>query len=696
MKFKSIILIIFTLLSFSVTSYSQKLVKVKKSEFRLDENPEALKTAWKHIRKGNSQFRRNKKGAFAEALVNYLEADKYNSGNAALNYDIGVCYLKTANKREAFKYLDNAYKVDENIASDLLYWRGFARQQNYDFKKAIKDYEVYMASLEPKKLQKVKMKVDKRIEECKNGIELMKNPVRCFIDNLGSAVNTAAPEYSPIFFFKDSMLYFTSRREDTKGGDKNPLNQLYFEDVYSAIAKNGVWGNTQHLGKPINTKHNDAVVDISPDGKEVCVYRGHKGGGDLFNTRYSENKAKWSPVNKMRKIDKRKYHESSVSMSRDSMILYFISDRKGSIGGQDIWYSRRLADGSRWQKPQNLSSVVNTKYDEETVEISSDGKTLFFSSKGHNSMGGYDVFKTTLNDDGTWTEPVNIGYPINTPDNDVFFMLSNDEFIGYYASDRKDGFGDLDIYEVTFLGPEKPTNISEGDAGEMLAYFIQPVGEAEIEKPVNIKIIQLSMVKGTVTDFYSDKPLDATLELVDNATGKVVKVVKTYPATGAFSVPLPPGKDYALTAGANDYFFHSENFVISDTSIHEVIRKDIKLKPMGIGAKIVLNNVFFDSGKAFLRPESYTELNRLIDILHQYKRLVVEISGHTDSQGSAASNKRLSQRRAQAVVDYITSQGVNLAQIQAKGYGEDTPRADNSTKKGRQLNRRVEAKILSK
>jgi outer membrane protein OmpA-like peptidoglycan-associated protein len=230
----------------------------------------------------------------------------------------------------------------------------------------------------------------------------------------------------------------------------------------------------------------------------------------------------------------------------------------------------------------------------------------------------------------------------------------------------------------------------------LIAYFTEPVNEGVIEKPVNIKVIQLSIVKGIVTDAYSGKPIKATLELVDNSTGEVVKTVESYEGTGAYTVPLPPGKDYGLTAGAPDYFFYSENFVIADTSTHEVIRKDIQLQPMGIGAKIVLNNVFFDTGKATLRPESFPELNRLANILLEYRNIRVEISGHTDNVGSDSYNQGLSEKRANSVMEYILTRGVNFSQIVAVGYGESQPRADNLTTTGKQLNRRVEAKILEK
>jgi outer membrane protein OmpA-like peptidoglycan-associated protein len=204
----------------------------------------------------------------------------------------------------------------------------------------------------------------------------------------------------------------------------------------------------------------------------------------------------------------------------------------------------------------------------------------------------------------------------------------------------------------------------------------------------------LSSIKGTVTDALSLKPINgATIELVDNISGKVINTATT-DASGNYTMSMPKGNNFAFSAGAPDYFFYSENFVIKDTSTH--IKKDVQLQPMGIGAKIVLNNVFFDSGKAILRTESYPELNRLIAIMNQYPKLVVEISGHTDNVGSDSNNQKLSQKRAQAVVDYIVSQGVSSTQINAMGYGESQPRADNKTKAGKQLNRRVEAKVMDK
>jgi len=694
MKIKNI-LIAFLLISFASPVFSQDFIRVKRNNFKIVGEEEGFREAKKMLRKGDSKFRRDTRGGYTDALTYYLKASDYNEDNARLNYLIGISYLKSADKKKALKYLENADLLsDEGVTKDIKLWLGVALKQNYKFSQAITHFENYFESLEPRDREKQKGSVDKLIFECTSGIDLMEKPVRCFIDNLGNGVNTPMPEYSPVFNMHDSVLYFTSRRENTTGGRKNGFTDEYFEDVYVSYKKGGKWrANEQMPKRVINTKGNDAVVDVSGDGYELCIYRGKKGEGELYNSPYRNGK--WQKNHKMRKINTRKGRESSVSITPDSLFLFFISDRKGGQGGKDIWMSMRTQNGDKWQKPENLGPEINSPYDEETIKVSSDGKSLYFSSKGHNSMGGYDVFISKRNDDGTWSEPKNAGYPINTPDDDINFMMTPDLKTAYYSATRDSGFGDKDIYQIRFLGKEKPVLLAEGE-DDYIACILRPVSESEIEKPVNIKIIQLSMFKGTVTDAYSGKPLEATIELVDNATGDVVKVVTSYAATGAFSVPLPPGKDYALTAGAPDYFFHSESFTIADTSIHEVIQKDIQLQPMGIGAKIVLNNVFFDSGKSKLRPESFTELQRLVKILQLYPNLVVEISGHTDSKGSASYNQKLSQRRAQACVDFIVSEGIKSSSVVAHGYGEDQARADNTTEEGRQLNRRVEAKILAK
>jgi len=337
MKFKSLLITIILLNLYFIPLTAQNFVKVKKDAYKIEEL--GFKEAWKHVKKGNKYFRMNKKGTYFMALDHYLSAFKHNEDNAALNYLIGICYLKTSEPVKALKYIDNAYLIDENLTEDILYWLGRAKQYNYKFDDAINDYEEYTNGLPLKKLQRKKTNIDKRIEECEGGIKLMKNPVRCFVDNLGKGVNTEEPEYSPVFFFEDSILYFTSRRENTTGGKINPHNRMYYEDVYISKAKNGKWGKAEQMDKPINSIHNDAVVDISPEGKELCIYKGYKGNGNLYNSQFKNDS--WQKPGKMRKINTGNYRESSVSITKDSMTIYFISNRKGGQGRQDIWVSEK-------------------------------------------------------------------------------------------------------------------------------------------------------------------------------------------------------------------------------------------------------------------------------------------------------------------------------------------------------------------
>lgn len=678
-----------------VTSYgySQEILTVKKREFKIPGQPD-FRTAKRNLRKGYRYYRVKKIGTYEKALNHYLEAAKYNNANPELNYLLGVCYLKTGQGEKSLDFFEAAAQEKSNVAKDIYFQMGLAKMSQYKYKKAIKDFETYKGTLKPRELRNKGGEIQRRIAQCEKGIELMANPVRCFLDNLGAGVNTKYHEYSAVMDIQDTTLYFTSRRPETTGGKISPLNELYKEDIYYSHLSDKEWREATQA-ENMNTKYNDAIADISSDSKEMYVYLGKKSQGDLYRMKRKDN-GKWVKTKKMKKISKKKYHESSASVTGDGLTMYFVTNKKrGGFGGKDIWVTHRKKVGRPWKKPVNIGNIINTKYDEASVKVSYDGKVLYFSSAGHSSIGGLDIFKSVQKEDGSWGIPKNIGYPINTPFDDMYFNMLDDGRTAYYTSHHEDNYGGLDIYEVVLRGKEKPTFISESKNENKLAYFEEAFNEVDIEKPVNIKVIQLSKVKGVVTDAYSNKPIEAQLELVDIETNEVVKKVLSYKSTGAYVVTLPPGKNYSLTVLAKDYFFHSENFVIADTSTHEVIHKDIQLQPMGVGAKIVLNNVFFDSGKSNLRPESFSELNRLVTILKEYPNLVIEISGHTDSKGSLAFNNKLSMKRAQSVVNYLVSQGTNQAQLVAKGYGPTVPRADNVTEEGRQLNRRVEAKILN-
>jgi len=354
--------------------------------------------------------------------------------------------------------------------------------------------------------------------------------------------------------------------------------------------------------------------------------------------------------------------------------------------GYLIWTKK-----GNWGPPINLRDI-NTPYDEEAVFIHPDGKTLYFSSKGWNTMGGYDIFKTVY-ENGHWSKPENVGYPINTADDDVFFTIAASGIHAYMSSARPGGYGDQDLYMITFI-TEKPTISSSED--NLIAWKTEPVSETVAEKTVAVSLASLTLLKGRILDDATKQPVEATIILTDNEKGEELATFTSNSATGKYLVSLPSGKNYGIAVKAEGYLFYSENFNIPANAPYQEIEKDIYLKKIDIGASIVLRNIFFDFNKATLRPESKTELDGLIQLMKDNPTLKIEISGHTDNIGSAEYNKKLSEQRAKAVVDYLIAAGISSDRLTYVGYGFEKPIAPNTTEEGRQLNRRTEFKIISK
>ena len=335
-----------------------------------------------------------------------------------------------------------------------------------------------------------------------------------------------------------------------------------------------------------------------------------------------------------------------------------------------------------------MGAAINTPFDEEGVFITPDGETLYFSSKGHKTMGGFDIFKSKY-EDGKWSNPVNMGYPVNTPDDDVFFTMASSGQRGYYSSKKKDGFGGQDLYIITFLGAAKPMILSTEDL--QLAYL----EKSAMPKPAP-KIEQNTILSGVILDSDNLTPLQATIDIIDNSKNELMASFESNSTSGAYLISLKPGKNYGISVSKPEYLFHSENFDIPEDAVAKKIQKDILLKKIEVGIKIVLNNIFFDFNKATLRPESVAELDRLNRLMTDTPSLRIEISGHTDNVGSASYNQKLSESRAKAVVDYLLKKGVDASRLEYKGYGFEQPVASNKTEEGRQQNRRTEFKILGK
>lgn len=655
----------------------------RKDEFK--EAMEAIKAGDAYMEQGPTQY--------AWALPLYLKANAFNPSNAQLNYKVGLCYIYSAFKWEAQKYLEKSYKLDPAVNVEIHYYLGRANHLAEKWESAIAEYKIYLQVLDPKKdADKIK-DTNKKIQECNNGIELVKNPVNAFIDNVGGNINGRFPDYGPVISADESVMFFTSRRDNSTGLKLVPGTPDYFEDIYVSTNVNGKWTPAVNMGKPINTDGHDATVAVNADGTKLFIYLDDKGDGNIYEC--EQKGVTWSKPDKMSSNVNTKSHESSASVSADGKTLYFVSAKpEDNFGGHDI-YMCQLDEKGKWGKPMNLGAVINTEYNEESVFIHPDGKTLYFSSQGHKTMGGYDVFKSVFNSQSkTWSVPENIGYPVNSPDDDIDFVLSASGKHGYYSSFTKNGMGEKDIYMITFLTAKEPVLSTEDN---LLASLSAPVKETVILSKVDVSAPQLTILKGIIFDELSKKPLEATIELVDNGKNELLATFKSNSTSGRYLVSLPSGKNYGISVKCDNYLFHSENFDIPLSSTYQEVIKDIGLKNIAVGSKIILKNIFFDFDKATLRqPESTNELDRLIKLLNDVPSMKIEISGHTDSKGSDSYNLTLSQNRAQTVVDYLVSHGISKDRLKATGYGETKPIDTNDTDEGRQNNRRTEFEILSK
>lgn len=681
----NIVILIISCLVFSLTTKAQN-IQFYKSNF--PDKPKEFKEAKANLAQGNKFFDLGP-GMYMSALDFFLKAQAFNPNNAELNYKIGACYINSIQKTKSISYLEKALALDPSVSPDAKFLLAKAYHLNLDFDKAIQFYQEYRATLGPEDMATLVPEIEKKIVECNVGKELVQTPARVFIDNLGTTINSIYPEYAPLITADEAKIFFTSRRDITTGKKRDPNDLQYYEDVFISEKADSGWAAPQNPVKPLNGKKHDATVGLSPDAQSLLCYKGSN-GGDIYESKLSGDK--WTKPKKLPKTINTQGHESSATFSPDGRTLYFVSDREGGYGGSDIWVSKKNKKGV-WDDAVNLGATINTKENEEGVFMQPNGKTLYFSSKGHKTMGGYDIFKSTY-ENGLWSMPENIGYPINTADDDVFFSISASGVHGYYSSIKTEGMGGQDLYLITFLGAEKPLINNTED--NLLASLTAPVSETIIEPQIEIKDNQLTLLKGVISDEITQSPVGAVIEITDNDKNEIIASFESNSKTGKYLVTLPSGKNYGLAVKAEGYLFHSENFNIPPTTSYREVEKNIQLKKVEVGSVIVLNNIFFDFNKSTLRPDSYPELDRLLKLLNDVPTLKIEISGNTDNIGSAVYNQKLSEQRAKSVVDHLISKGIKAERLTFVGNGFDKPIATNETEEGRQMNRRTEFKVTSK
>lgn len=499
------------------------------------------------------------------ALRNFLEAYYIDSTNANINYKVGVCYLNSATEKlKAVHYLEKAvqnvskkyeaFEASEKKAPTMAYYYlGEAYRLSGRFKESAVSYDKYKDIAKPNETDM--KEIERQSEASFNAIEFMKTPVNVSVENLGDSINSEYPDYSPLVTADESMIIFTSRRMGSTGGERTIDNQ-YYEDIYvSYKMKEGTWSTATSIGQPINTNNNEAAVSLSIDGQQMFIYK-DSNGGDLYSS--SLDGEKWTaPVPLASDINTPAW-ETHACISADGNTIYFVSDRKGGLGGRDIYRCVKLPNG-QWSLALNLGPTINTPFDEDSPFIHPDGVTLYFSSNGQKTMGGFDIFYSSKNnEEGKWSTPVNMGYPINTTDDDIFYIPTTDGKHAYYSSSRAGGKGDKDIYRITLESAvTEPVTLLKG--------YLNFDGKAKMPTSTSVRI--------TATDME---------------TGTIVQEVRPNAKTGKYIITLNPGpngKTYNVTYEADGFQPVSETIKVEPSSSYQEIEREIGLKSINFESK---------------------------------------------------------------------------------------------------------------
>ncbi|GIV27734.1 MAG: hypothetical protein KatS3mg027_1548 [Bacteroidia bacterium] len=502
--------------------------------------------------------------------LNYLKkAYEIDSTNANINFLIGECYLHSAlEKSKAEYYLAKAIqnvkkKYRPNDPSEkaapphayLFYAK--ALHINYKFDEAIQNYDKFLAFIGPKAAKEWQSEINYYKNQSVFAKKMVSNPINVKLINMGDSINSPYPDYSPVLTADERMLIFTTRRPNVQCSERTPDGQ-YFEDlVVSYKDDNDQWSKPTLLSENVNTCGHEASINLTPDGQTLIVYKDENGNGELFFTQWDGRQ--WTSLQKFGSDINTPYWETHACLSTDGQVLYFVSDRPGGYGGRDIYRVVKLPNG-QWSKALNLGPTINTPYDEDGVFMHPDGKTLFFASKGHQSMGGFDIFFSIIDEDGKFSEPFNIGYPINTPDDDVFYVTSPDGKRAYYSSFKEGGYGDKDIYMITIPeSTEKNVVLYKGQ-------FIPSQGES--------------------------LPDDISIVVTDKETGDIVGVYKPQ-KNGNFVFILKPGKEYNISYEANGEKFYEDEIYADKEATYKEIQMGLELEPIKILGKVAVKKKEF-------------------------------------------------------------------------------------------------------
>jgi len=666
---------------------------------------------------------------YIDALDKFQQLHDFKPSDLYYKLMMGICYTYSPEEKEKSIEIIEQVKITNPEYNLVNFYLGKAYAVNYDFDKAVTLFNMYLTNAAGD--EEEKGLAQKMIQNCKNAKEILADTVtQNIVENIQYPINSQYSEYVPVISADESVMIFTYRGVKSKGADKveQSMGSVdYNEDVFISYKKNGDWTEPVSIGDNINTDGHDAAIALSVDGQTLFIYKSENNNlGDIYVSHLKGDN--WSKATRLKgDVNKDDSWEGSASLSANGKVLYFASDREGGRGGRDLYKAELQSDGS-WGNVQNLGYTVNTAFNDDAPFIHPDNQTLYFSSEGHTSIGGYDIFYSKLDEYGSFGEAVNLGYPINTIDDNRYFVLAADGKTGYYSGGGETSIGEQDIFKII---------------------------TGKVGKPV------LALLLGNV--YFNDAVTGSFMNLYRADNGEMEGSFKSNSETGKYVMALTPGRyeiEVELESGEivrdsinleeiteyielyKDFRIYSDsNLIVAndnpslqealvnalngdqpksiDTLFTDNAGKPKDVKPLDAGRSFKLENIFYDFDKSTLRPESKKELDRLVVILKENPSITVEISSHTDAsrnvemakkifarQGipytkeahdkrSQAYNQKLSQRRAQSVVNYLVNHGISKSKLVPKGYGELKPVATNDTDEGKQQNRRTEFKVLA-
>ena len=612
------------------------------------------KVSKKAISNYNQAIEKAQEGKYTEAIALLEKCISLDKKYLDAYLSLGGVFGHLKNYTKSIEYYESAFSMDSNYSLDykLPYSINLAGQG--EFQKALDAINELLAKNLPESSSTYKAAIfRKRSYEFAIQYE-KKHPSGSYVfepKNSGAGINTAESEYFPSLTIDGKELIFTRRLRG--------LN----EDFFVSRKKTDEWETARPMPGNVNTEQNEGAQMISQDGQWLvftgCNRPDGFGSCDIYISYFTANG--WTEgINLGGRVNSDQW-DSQPCLSPDKRDLYYTSRRLGGFGGSDI-YVCHLQPNGKWSEPENLGPTVNTPGDEQSPFIHADNQTLYFTSNYWPGYGEEDLFFVRKGPNKVWSNPVNLGYPINTINSEGTLFIAADGKTAYYASDRSDSRGGLDIYTFELREELRPA--------------------------------KTLWVKGRVYDKKTAAGLPSAVELIDLSNNQLISKVQT-DETGNYLMTLPIGKDYAFNVNRKGYLFYSDNFLLSKNAYDSIYTKDIPLTPIETGAGIVLKNIFFDTNKFELKTESQAELDKLIQLLNDNPALHIQITGHTDNVGNPSENLILSDNRAKSVVQYLVTNGIVASRLTSKGYGETEPVADNKTESGKALNRRTEMKVIS-